>query len=329
MTLERKNAVQFNFWLKKSKKKLAVAKLTYDPTTDTFADAGEAATLALPNKIIYIERETLAKLIALYPQRDNLNLKELLILIFKYFSLPSANHALHYLRAYHLLDVLKKTSQEDVEFTLLNSPEFTKSDKKKGIFYYQEAVPAKEVAAAAAEAEGIPAEAALEEIAIPEIPLHEISEGIGEEAAFEAEPAGAIEKLTPEAAAKREKPHKKKKLKTEGEKAPRAKKSERRVIEERIEEEESEMEALYAEKALDEEEVEAAAAEAEAPAARAVEAQAEAPEEAEPEVEAEEPKKEDVKPAASPGGMFGDLFAEKLKSALTKKRQEDVRKKKE
>jgi hypothetical protein len=193
MTLERKNAVQFNFWLKKSKKKLVVAKLTYDPTTDTFADAGEAATLALPNKIIYIERETLAKLIALYPQRDNLNLKELLILIFKYFSLPSANHALHYLRAYHLLDVLKKTSQEDVEFTLLNSPEFTKSDKKKGIFCYQEAVPAKEVAAAAAEAEGIPAEAGLEEIAIPEIPLHEISEEIGEEAAFEAEPAGAIE----------------------------------------------------------------------------------------------------------------------------------------
>lgn len=329
MTLERKNAVQFNFWLKKSKKKLVVAKLTYDPTTDTFADAGEAATLALPNKIIYIERETLAKLIALYPQRDNLNLKELLILIFKYFSLPSANHALHYLRAYHLLDVLKKTSQEDVEFTLLNSPEFTKSDKKKGIFCYQEAVPAKEVAAAAAEAEGIPAEAGLEEIAIPEIPLHEISEEIGEEAAFEAEPAGAIEKPTPEAAAKREKPHKKKKLKTEGEKAPRAKKSERRVIEERIEEEESEMEALYAEKALDEEEVEAAAAEAEAPAARAVEAQTEAPEEAEPEVEAEEPKKEDVKPAASPGGMFGDLFAEKLKSALTKKRQEDVQKKKE
>jgi nucleoid-associated protein YgaU len=89
------------------------------------------------------------------------------------------------------------------------------------------------------------------------------------------------------------------------------------------------MEALYAEKALDEEEVEAAAAEAEAPAARAVEAQADAPEEAEPEVEAEEPKKEDVKPAASPGGMFGNLFAEKLKSALTKKRQEDVQKKKE
>ncbi len=327
MTLERKNAVQFSFWLKKSKKKLAVAKLTYEPKTDTFADAGEAATLALPNKIIFIERETLAKLIELYPQRDNLNLKELLILIFKNFSLPSANHALHYLRAYHLLDVLKKTSQEDVEFTLLNSPEFAKSDKKKGIFYYQEAVPTKEAAAAAAEAEEIPAEAGLEEIGIPEIPLHEISEEIGEEAAFEAEAAGALEKPTAEAPAKREKPYKKKKLKAEGEKAPRAKKSERRVIEERIEEEESEMEALYAEKALAEEEVEAGAAEA--PAAEAVEVQAGAPEEAEPKVEAKVPEKEAAKPAASPGGMFGNLFAEKLKSALTKKRQEEAKKKKE
>ncbi len=69
MTLERKGPVQILFWLKKSKKRLSVAKLSYDPATDMFADAGEAPTLALPNKIIYIERETLQKLIALYPQK--------------------------------------------------------------------------------------------------------------------------------------------------------------------------------------------------------------------------------------------------------------------
>ena len=330
MTLERKGPVQFHFWLKKSKKRLSGAKLAYDPATDMFADAGEAPTLALPNKIIYIERETLQKLIALYSQRDGLNLRDLLILIFKSFGLQSANHSLHYMRAYHLVDVLKKTSQEDVERTLLNTFEFSKSDKKKGIFYYQEAAPAKVlIEETAAE---VPAEA--EEIAAGEIPVLELVEQLGEDLELEIAAAGLEEKPKAEAAAtaaKKEKPYKKKKPKSEGETDPRAKKSERRVIEERIAEEESELEVIYAGKAVEEEEIEGAEAaveaeaEAEAPAKAPVAAKAEAPAEEAPAVEEEEPKPEEAKPAA--GGLFGNLFAEKLKSALTKKRAEDAHKK--
>jgi hypothetical protein len=314
MTLERKGPVQFHFWLKKSKKKLSVAKLAYDADADVFSDAGEVSTLALPNKIIYLERDTLTKLIALTPQREGFDLKQLLLLVFKTFSPAATNHALHYLRAYHLVDILRRTSQDLVELTLLNSVEFSKSDKKKGIFHYHE-IPPVRVEAVAEEAEERPAEALAEEAAA-ETPAYELPEVfIGEEEAaappapFPAAPkppAGAP------AEAKKEKPYKKKKGKAEGEKAPRARKSERRVIEERIVEEESEQEALLAEKAAEEEELEAAAAELE-PAAQAP---AEAPAE-----EAEAPQGETPKMI---GGMFGNLFAEKLKSALTKKRAEDA-----
>lgn len=141
LTLERKGPDQFHFWIKKSKKKISALKLSYDPAEDRFADAGEEAfTFAEPNKIIYLERGNIASLLPLTEQRADLDLKDLLILIFKDPALSSPSHALHFLRAYHLVDILKQTTQEDVEFTLLNSSEFAKSEKKKGIFFYQEPI---------------------------------------------------------------------------------------------------------------------------------------------------------------------------------------------
>jgi hypothetical protein len=144
LTLERKGPGQFNFWLKKSKKKITVPQLNYSPVEDRFTDSGaEVFTFALPNKIIFLEKETLAQLLTLNEQREGKDLHDLLVLIFRNFGLESDGHSLHFLRAYHLVDVLKQTTQEDVETTLLNAPEFSTSEKKKGIFYYQE--PRKEV----------------------------------------------------------------------------------------------------------------------------------------------------------------------------------------
>jgi hypothetical protein len=330
MTLERKGPVYFHFWIKKSKKKLSVARLAYDAETDLFSDAGEAPTLALPNKIIYLERDTLQKLNALVSGRDVLDLKDLLVLIFRTFSASSTNHALHYLRAYHLVDILKRTTQEDVERVLLNSSEFSKSDKKKGIYHYHEAaaiaaeVPVEEAAVFGA-AEASEAEAA------PELPEEAELVDEVEEAEIEFEqvapppflvpeppkPAPPAAPPSPPSPAKKEKPPTKKKAKAEPEKAARARKSERRVIEERIEEEESEQEAFLAEKAAGEEEIDIAAASLVAAAEEAPGADGEAGEE-----EAAESAK-----GAGPGGMFGNHFAEKLKSALIKKRAEDAQKK--
>jgi len=271
-----------------------VVKLNYDPKEDRFADKGdEVFTFSLPNKIIYLERETLARLLPLYSQVDGLDLKQLLVLIFKNFSLQSNNFSLHYLRAYHLVDVLKQTTQEDVEATLLNSYEFSKSEKKKGIFFYQEALEIKE--------EEKP-EIAIKEAPPEEIPLLEIEEERREEERAEAiiPPLAAEieEKMRLEfpSRAEKEKPLKKKKVKMEGEKAPRLKKSEKRLIEERIEIAESEQEAMSAIKEKERKE-----------------------EEEREEMRAKE-KKEEFKPHKAKEPSFG-LFAQKLKTALDKKKK--------
>ena len=352
LTLERKAPTQFHFWLKKSKKKISVAKMAYDPASDMFTDVTETATLAMPNKIIYLERETLQKLVTHYPEREAHTLKDLLVLVFKNFSSATAGHALHYLRAYHLVDVLKRTSPEEVEIVLLNSPEFSKSDKKKGIYAYHEALPVPEAIPVEAEiAAEAPAHEAVDapgtihydefEAFTEEAPIDVIQQAEEEEAEVEvvtavapkplpAKPAAGGPAAAAPAAAKKEKPHKKKKGKSEGEKIPRAGKSERRVIEERIEEEESERDALLAEKAVDEGELEdidlieaePEPAEAEIPAAPAARPKADQTGGAVEEAEAEEAPAEEGPAAPAAGGMFGNLFAERLKNALAKKRQE-------
>jgi hypothetical protein len=352
LTLERKGPTHFHFRLKKSKKKISVAKMAYDPASDMFTDVTEAATLAMPNKIIYLERETLQKLVAHYPEREGLNLKDLLVLVFKNFSAATAGHALHYLRAYHLVDVLKQTLPEDVELILLNSPEFSKSDKKKGIYAYHEALPVPEEIPVEAEIE---VEAPVREVvdapgtihydefeALPEeAPIDVIQQAEEEEVEVEAPPAAPPQPLPAKPAAgapaattagKKEKPYKKKKGKSEGEKQPRAGKSERRVIEERLEAEESERDALRAEKAVDggdlEDidliEAEPEPAETEVPAAPTARPKADEAEEAVAAAEAEEAQAEAAPAAPAAGGMFGNLFAERLKNALAKKRQESA-----
>jgi hypothetical protein len=326
MTLEKAGPVQFNFWLKKSKKKIQVAKMTYETKADAFAEAGETGTLAMPNKIIYLERDHLQRLTSLIPQRTGLDLKGLLILIFKHFSFQSANFSLHYLRAYHLVDVLRRTAQEDVEFTLLNSPEFEKSDKKKGIFYYHETlselpVEEEEVVAAPVE-EGAPEPAGeltsddfleheftiLEQAPPPKPPAARkpeeaaaMAEAEAELEAFEEEKKAKAEK---EGAAPLKKEKEKKKISLESDRRPKSRKSERRVKEEEIEELESEREALFAEKDAE---------------AEGLELPAEGANVAPPEAPAE------IGKPAGPGplGAFGGgLFAEKLKVALKKKREE-------
>jgi hypothetical protein len=300
LTLERTGPTAFKFWVKRSKKKMSVIRLGYDAEKDEFVDAGEEAyTFAEPNKIIYIERETLASLLPLAPLREGHDLRDLVVTIYGDPGLATSAHTLHFLRAYHLIDIVRQTTQEDVEFTLLNSPEFTKSDKKKGVFTYHEPyIPEEEAPAEAAYAEGYeepapeaytPEEAALEAVA-------EELFGVGPETVRESprrEPSGPVPP-GPETGPplKKDKTFKRKKPKAEGDKGTRPKKSERRVIEEKIAEEESERAALAAVKEKEEET---------------------------PEQRAGREKKEEFKPApkkdAPKFGIFGDL----LKTALKKK----------
>ena len=318
LTLEKTGINQFNFWLKKSKKKLSVYKVEYDINEDKFLDSGEELfTFSLPNKIIHLEKETIDQLLSLYSQRNDLDLEQLLILIFRNFSLESNNFALHYQRAYHLVDVLKQTSIEDVEFTLLNSFEFSKSDKKKGIFFFHEIEKIEEKpkispveavfsrdAPLEITPEDIPGEISIGETGVDEQPpSHE--EIISKEA-IQAKQIETIEEKVPlEMIPEKEKvkARKKKKQRAETEKIQHIRKSEKRYIEERIEIEELEQEALTAIK----------------------EERKEEEKEKEEREKAPEKTKKEKKPIVSGEPVFTGLFAEKLKSALDLK---DPKKKK-
>jgi hypothetical protein len=300
LTLERTGPNTFKFWVKKSKKKMSVLRLGYDVERDEFVDIGEEVySHAEPNKIIYIEKETLNHLLPLTASREGLDLRDLLVLVFKDPVLATSAHSLHFLRAYHLVDVLRQTTQDDVEYTLLNTPDFSKSDKKKGVFTYHEPyVPAEEAPFAAAYPEAFeetapeaytPEEAALAAVAEE---LRQAEPGAAGLEPVEERPDAAEPPAGPSAGAKKDKAFKRKKPKTDGEKGPRPKKSERRVLEEEIVEKESVQEALAAVKEKAEETLEQQRA---------------------------REKKEEFKPAAAKDEPKFGIFADLLKTALKKK----------
>jgi len=323
LTLESQEPGTFNFWLKKSKKKLSVPEVTYDSIKDKFSDTGEERfTFSLPNKIIHLERDTLTKLFSLFEQRDKLDLKELLILTFNHFGLEGENLFLHYLRAFHLVDMLKQTTQEDIEKVLLGTPEFKKSEKKKGIFFYKEKAKAmpetkiegldfpQEEIRAPEKGEEVFGEAQLaigtieEEVSIPEVEEEVIVvEEAAEQEVEEIQPPEPPELFEREVKAKpkKEAPPKKKKKKerevAEREVIPRRRKGEKKFIEEQIELEESELEALFAVKSKRELEGEKAISE-------------------------KKEKEEEFKVPVGETAKFG-IFAEKLKSALGQQKKED------
>ncbi len=163
--------------------------------------------------------------------------------------------------------------------------------------------------------EAVPQETAGEERAGEAFRMEEEARRIDE--AVEIPPAVAPEKIRIEIPPppKKEKPTKKKKVKLEGEKAPRLRKSEKRFIEEKIEIEESEQEALSALK--EEEEKEEGEVIVEVAEKK----------EKKKEVQAIEAEKEEIAPPPAPGEPSFGFFAEKLKSALTKKGKEEDKKK--
>ena len=300
LTLEKTGPNAFKFWVKKSKKKMSVLRLGYDVERDEFVDIGEEVySHAEPNKIIYIEKETLNHLLPLTASREGLDLRDLLVLVFKDPALATSAHSLHFLRAYHLVDVLRQTTQEDVEYTLLNTPDFSKSDKKKGVFTYHEPyVPAEEAPFEAAYAEGFE-EPAPEAYTPEEAALAAVAEELRQAAPAAVERQAVEERRQvpeppsgPAEGPKKDKAFKRKKPKTDAEKGVRPKKSERRVLEEEIVEKESVQEALAAVKEKAEETLE--------------------------QKQARE-KKEEFKPApAKEEPKFG-IFADLLKTALKKK----------
>jgi len=343
LTLEKGEDHTITFGLKRSKKGLSVPFLAYDAKKDRFSIAEkEFQTTSLPNKIIFLESDTLEKLETLYTERPNLDLQQLLILVFKNFGLEGEALSLHFQRAFHLVDILRHTTLDDVEKTLLSTHEFIRSEKKKGLYYYKEPIEieivpdveedrkaaAREAPAAALgsrEEDGLPAIGTVGEIETPKVILQEKVQVAPtprrpEPAAEKAPPKRPRPKRAAEAAKPRPRPSdapaakpveppkeekpKKKKRKDKA-KLETEKAPRRRKGERRIIEERIEQE------------------ESELEALFAVKAEGEVDDEAlqfgeQPEESEEEYK---PKPAEKPmAGIFGDI----LKSALSQKQQDQT-----
>ena len=321
LTINRRAPDTFTFWIKKSKKKTATYRLEYNPETGHFSlSQEEVFTLAMANKSLNLDRETVACLLTMQEENENLDLRQLLVKIFKTPELTGNNRSLHFLRAYHLVDLLQATTAEDIEYVLNNAPEFVASEKKEGIYIYQESLEPKEVPMEEEKAAVSFLESLAEQLAgsAPEaglamtqeqVPPEESEQPVVEKMAEETKPKevvpaaqeseikvtlGPVKKEKAKEIVKEVKPGKKKKGAAEDKKF-KPKKSDRRLIEERIVEEESEIEALEAIKAQQEKIEEGSEAE-----------------EKTIQVELEAGKEE---------AKFG-FFAEMLKSALTKKQSE-------
>lgn len=326
LTLVKKNDTHLVLSLKKSKKKIAVPTVTYNAKKDVFSEGGEVFTFALPNKIIFLEADTLSKLVSLSDQRDNLDLRDLLVLVFKEFGLKGDYFSLHFRRAFHLVDMIKHTILEDVEKTLLSTSEFARSEKKKGLFFYTvkaepvkpaepEPIPVVRLEKAAEpdeeeDEEALPEIGTVGEVTVPDVQIEEVAEPLPQ-ATLETRAEVEVlpepeEKIIPLLKEEKAPPPKKKtrKIKAEAEGLPRKRRREKKQIEERIEVEEFEMEALIAKKAQETEEL---------PVERAVAPKKE--------------KKIEYKPTEEEKLLSG-LFAEKLKSALDKKKTKKDKKKK-
>lgn len=353
LTLERESPVRFNLTLKKSRKGISAPQVTYNSKNNTFLKADQDMyTNCIPHKVIHLESETLENLVKLYKKTQGMDLHQLLIYLFKNFGLEGENSSLHFLRAYHLADMLRRTSQEDVEKVLHLSDEFMPSEKAKGLFLYIEKTEIEEEIEPEKKRVESVQTSDEEKIAAKNEELFEIGtvgeityDHIKEQEIKVVEPAPSVpkpiesEKTQPEpekakpsrtpkpfqkkapvispvpeiekfaepseekmqAQAKKEKPAKKKKQKAalEMEKVPRKRKGERKFIEEKIELEESEMEALYAEKFEKKKDITE---------------------------EKKEPAKEetsiDYQQFISQGTLSGGLFGEKLKTALDKKKDD-------
>lgn len=303
LTIERKGSNTFHFWIKKSKKKLAVPKVSYDAATGHFHDSGEDAfTFALPNKIIFIERETLRHLFSLYETDGEADLGQLILRIYSDRVLSTETHSLHFMRAYHLVDVIRQSTQEDVEAVLLGLSEFEPSEKKKGVFIFRrpiepgEDIPVIEEMPPDLEEPAVVAAAEPAAEHVSEAPAFEpsIEDGLEDEEIVAPEPR---QPPAPEPPSEIKEKPKRKKPKIEGERVRPVRKSERRVIAEKIFEEESEIEAFAAVKQAEEDSVDIP-------------------------VREKAEKKEEFKPLPKEEAPFG-FFAEKLKSALKKPKKDE------
>ncbi len=137
LVFEQVEGGEFQFTVKTTKKGAITDRIIYDVEKKMFVASGEkVASTVAPNKSIFLEAEVFH---ALSERMDEFRKVEtynkLFHKIFLEFGGREKNYEIHFLRLYHILDLIAPLDLRLAEEVILSNPEFIPSEKLAGVFY--------------------------------------------------------------------------------------------------------------------------------------------------------------------------------------------------
>lgn len=137
LTFDRQEDGRWQFNIRITKKGTIADKIVYDPEKKAFKVAEEkVASPVFVNKAMYLESDIIK---AIYDRIDEYRaietLNELIHKIFLEFGVKERNYEIHFLRLYHILDLIYPIDLKLLEEVILSNNEFIPSDKLVGVFY--------------------------------------------------------------------------------------------------------------------------------------------------------------------------------------------------
>lgn len=137
LTFDPQEDGRWQFNIRITKKGTIADKIVYDPEKKAFKVTEEKiASPVFVNKAMYLESDIIK---AIYDRIDEYRaieaLNELIHKIFLEFGVKERNYEIHFLRLYHILDLIYPIDLKLLEEVILSNSEFIPSDKLVGVFY--------------------------------------------------------------------------------------------------------------------------------------------------------------------------------------------------
>ncbi len=137
LTFDPQEDGRWQFNIRITKKGTIADKILYDPEKKAFKVTEEKiASPVFVNKAMYLESDIIK---ILYEKVDEYRsietLNELIHKIFLEFGVKERNYEIHFLRLYHILDMIYPIDLKLLEEVILSNNEFIPSDKLVGVFY--------------------------------------------------------------------------------------------------------------------------------------------------------------------------------------------------
>lgn len=137
LTFDPQEDGRWQFNIRITKKGTIADKIVYDPEKKAFKVTEEKiASPVFVNKAMYLESDILKAVYDKIDEYRNIEtLNELIHKIFLEFGVKERNYEIHFLRLYHILDLIYPIDLKLLEEVILSNNEFIPADKLVGVFY--------------------------------------------------------------------------------------------------------------------------------------------------------------------------------------------------